>query len=51
LHDDGSIPEDNPFYDEGDVSAQIWSLGHRNPLSLAFDDKGRLWNPEMGGDC
>lgn len=48
LYDDGSIPEDNPFYDEGDVTAQIWSLGHRNPLGLAFDSQGRLWNHEMG---
>jgi len=48
LNDDGSVPEDNPFYDRGDVTAQIWSLGHRNPLGLAFDDKGRLWNTEMG---
>ncbi len=48
LHDDGSIPDSNPFYDQGDVTAQIWSLGHRNPLGLAFDPQGRLWNIEMG---
>jgi glucose/arabinose dehydrogenase len=48
LNDDGSVPEDNPFYDEGDVTAQIWSLGHRNPLGIAFDAQGRLWNHEMG---
>lgn len=48
LHEDGSIPEDNPFFSEGDVTAEIWSLGHRNPLGLVIDDKGRLWNHEMG---
>ena len=48
LHDDGSVPEDNPFYEEGDVTAEIWSLGHRNPLGLAFDTQGRLWSSEMG---
>lgn len=48
LHDDGSVPEDNPFYKQGDIAAQIWSLGHRNPLGLAFDAEGRLWNTEMG---
>jgi len=48
LQDDGSVPEDNPFYDQGDVTAQIWSLGHRNPLGLAFDAQGRLWTDEMG---
>ena len=48
LNADGSVPEDNPFYDRGDVTAQIWSLGHRNPLGLAFDENGQLWNTEMG---
>ena len=48
LHDDGSIPADNPFVDQGGVTAQIWSLGHRNPLGIAFDEQGRLWNVEMG---
>ena len=48
LNYDGSIPDDNPFADRGGVTAQIWSLGHRNPLGLAFDGDGRLWNVEMG---
>ena len=48
VRDDGSVPEDNPFADRGDVTAEIWSLGHRNPLGLAFDSQGRLWNNEMG---
>ncbi|GAA4854608.1 PQQ-dependent sugar dehydrogenase [Luteimonas vadosa] len=48
LNDDGSVPSDNPFADQGGVAAQVWSLGHRNPLGLAFDAQGRLWNHEMG---
>jgi glucose/arabinose dehydrogenase len=48
LHDDGSVPDDNPFQDRGDVAREVWSLGHRNPLGLAFDRQGRLWNTEMG---
>lgn len=48
LHDDGRVPDDNPFAERGDVTAEIWSLGHRNPLGLAFDTQGRLWNTEMG---
>src|SRR5690606_29026992 len=48
LHDDGSVPDDNPFAGQGGVTAQIWSLGHRNPLGLAFDGDGQLWNVEMG---
>jgi len=48
LHPDGSVPDDNPFSDQGGVTAQVWSLGHRNPLGLAFDLQDRLWNVEMG---
>jgi glucose/arabinose dehydrogenase len=48
LHDDGTVPDDNPFYEKGDVTAEIWSLGHRNPLGLAFAPDGRLWEHEMG---
>jgi glucose/arabinose dehydrogenase len=48
LNEDGSVPRDNPFADRGGVTAQIWSLGHRNPLGLAFDGQGRLWDVEMG---
>lgn len=48
LNPDGSTPADNPFADRGGVEAQIWSLGHRNVLGLAFDSQGRLWASEMG---
>ncbi len=48
LTDGGMIPSDNPFYDQGRVKSQIWSYGHRNPLGIAFDAQGRLWNQEMG---
>lgn len=48
LHDDGSLPKDNPFAAQGGVAAQVWTLGHRNPLGIAFDGAGRLWNIEMG---
>ena len=48
LNDDGSVPKDNPFADKGEVAAQVWSLGHRNILGIAFDAQGRLWAHEMG---
>lgn len=48
LNPDGSVPADNPFASQGGVAAQIWSLGHRNPLGLAFAPDGRLWENEMG---
>ncbi len=57
LKDDGSVPADNPFIDylsdnaladdEG-VYGEIWSLGHRNPLGMAFDLDKQLWVIEMG---
>jgi aldose sugar dehydrogenase len=48
LHDDGTVVADNPFADGGGIAAQVWTLGHRNPLGLAFDADGRLWEVEMG---
>jgi glucose/arabinose dehydrogenase len=48
LTDSGAPPEDNPFAAQGGRAAEVWSLGHRNPLGLAFDDSGRLWVAEMG---
>jgi glucose/arabinose dehydrogenase len=48
LHHDGSVPNDNPFSYQGDITAQIWTLGHRNPLGIAFDSQNRLWSVEMG---
>ena len=42
LHDDGSIPFDNPFHNA------VWSYGHRNSQGLAWDDRGRLWATEHG---
>lgn len=48
LYADGSVPEDNPFYGNGKVTEQIWTLGHRNPLGIDFDEQGNLWSHEMG---
>ncbi|MDZ4221753.1 MAG: PQQ-dependent sugar dehydrogenase [Patescibacteria group bacterium] len=42
VHDDGSIPSDNPF------GNAVWSYGHRNPQGLTRDDAGRLWSTEHG---
>ena len=48
LNDDGTPAAGNPFATQGGVAAQVWTLGHRNPLGLAFDGAGRLWELEMG---
>jgi aldose sugar dehydrogenase len=45
---DGTPAPDNPFADKGGVTAQIWSLGHRNILGMRFDAQGRLWDLEHG---
>jgi len=48
LEDDGRVPADNPFAAKGGVTAQVWTLGHRNPLGIAFAPGGQLWELEMG---
>jgi glucose/arabinose dehydrogenase len=48
LNDDGSVPADNPFADQGEIASQVWTLGHRNVLGIAFDAQGRMWEHEMG---
>ena len=48
LNEDGSVPADNPFFTRGGVTAQIWSLGHRNLLGIAFAPDGTLYAHEMG---
>lgn len=44
---DGKPALDNPLAAKG-FDPAVWSYGHRNPLGLAFDLQGRLWNAEMG---
>ena len=48
LNLDGSVPADNPFVGEGGPAAEVWTLGHRNPLGIAFAADGKLWVHEMG---
>ena len=42
LNDDGSIPDDNPF-----PNSPIYSLGHRNPQGMTWDDDGNLFVAEF----
>jgi glucose/arabinose dehydrogenase len=48
LKDDGSVPPDNPFVGKAGWLPEIYTLGHRNPLGLAFDSAGQLWSTEEG---
>ena len=43
LNDDGTIPNDNPFTD-----SSVYSLGHRNPQGMTWDDDGNLFVAEFG---
>ena len=43
LNDDGTIPDDNPFH-----NSLIYSLGHRNPQGMTWDDNENLFVAEFG---
>lgn len=45
---DGKAAPGNPFASNKDALPEIYSLGHRNPQSLAFNAKGELWEIEHG---
>ena len=49
LHDDGRIPQDNPFYNNSNAKKAIYSFGHRNPQGLAIHpETGAIWSHEHG---
>lgn len=51
VRDDGTIPDDNPFQPEDEVSTArtVWSYGHRTPQGLAsHPTTGEIWGTEMG---
>ena len=49
VHDDGSVPADNPFVDVADAQPTTWTYGHRSPQGLEFHrETGRLWSTDMG---
>jgi len=49
LRDDGSVPNDNPFFGKAGYRPEIYTMGHRNPLGLALNpDTGDIWENEDG---
>lgn len=49
LHQDGRVPDDNPFVGVSGAKPEIWSYGHRNPQGLVFDQvEKKLWSHEHG---
>ncbi|MEE8384017.1 MAG: PQQ-dependent sugar dehydrogenase [Nitrosopumilus sp.] len=43
LNDDGTIPNDNPF-----SNSPVYSLGHRNPQGMTWDNNGNMFVAEFG---
>ena len=59
LNDDGSTPEDNPFFEAGEVRGgeagenlqKVFAYGIRNGFGMAFDPfSGNLWEAQNGDD-
>ncbi|MGQ0649860.1 MAG: PQQ-dependent sugar dehydrogenase [Gemmatimonadaceae bacterium] len=49
LHDDGRVPDDNPFVGKEGARPEIWSYGHRNPQALlVHPETGDVWATEHG---
>ena len=42
INDDGSIPEDNPFFNQNDGKFRaVWATGLRNPFTMAYQSGSR----------
>lgn len=49
LHDDGSVPKDNPFVGREGAHPEIWSYGHRNAQGMTLHPTtGAIWQHEHG---
>lgn len=49
LNDDGSVPDDNPFFGRAGYRPEVFTMGHRSPESLVIHEPtGRIWQDEMG---
>jgi glucose/arabinose dehydrogenase len=49
MNDDGSIPTDNPFYQDATAHKSIYSFGHRNPQGMVYDAQRQIiWENEHG---
>lgn len=49
LNGDGTVPGDNPFVNHSRALPEIYSLGHRNPLGIVYDQtEDRLLSHENG---
>jgi len=49
INDDGTIPKDNPFFNNLNAKKAIYSYGHRNPQGMfKHPETGQIWTNEHG---
>jgi aldose sugar dehydrogenase len=49
LHDDGTVPSDNPFVGRPGYKPAVYTVGHRNGHGLAMNpETGAIWESEQG---
>ncbi len=49
LHDDGSVPNDNPFVGDGSGLDELYTWGNRNAQGMALHpETGEIWQHEHG---
>jgi len=49
LHDDGRVPQDNPFTNKAGALPEIYSYGHRNVQGATLNpSSGKVWTHEHG---
>ena len=49
IQDDGTVPRDNPFVNRSEYLPEIYALGIRNSIGMAFHpETGALWETENG---
>lgn len=49
LHDDGTVPDDNPFTDREDARPEFWTYGNRNIQGMTVHpETGEIWSHEHG---
>ncbi|WP_431235586.1 PQQ-dependent sugar dehydrogenase [Mycolicibacterium psychrotolerans] len=50
INPDGTIPQDNPFYNTPGARQEIYALGMRNPFRMAFTPTGQLLVGDVGDE-
>ena len=49
INDDGTIPKDNPFFNNPNAKKAVYSYGHRNPQGMfKHPVSGEIWTNEHG---